>query len=112
VSLRLLPSRRSPLIYSNSVILSCLTTLLITLLLSTYTEIFGHSGIRADWSLPITGPILSLIGCELIIEDHDLHHRFGRSGKNYGKQTRFWDVLYGTTGVRQEMSGLKGHRVE
>lgn len=27
---------------------------------------------RVVWELPITGPILKLIGCELIIEDHDL----------------------------------------
>jgi len=79
---------------------------------SAYVEIFGHSGIRADWSLPITGPVLNLIGCELLIEDHDLHHRLGKSGKNFGKQTRFWDVLFSTTGPRQEMRGLKGHRVE
>lgn len=27
---------------------------------------------RAQWHLPITGPILQFIGCELLIEDHDL----------------------------------------
>ncbi|KAM0746238.1 hypothetical protein T439DRAFT_319235 [Meredithblackwellia eburnea MCA 4105] len=75
-----------------------------------YVEIFGHTGIRAKWHLPITGPILSLVGCELIVEDHDLHHRYGKGGKNYGKQTRVWDVLFGTTAERIEMRGLEGLR--
>lgn len=75
-----------------------------------YVEIMGHAGIRADWNLPITGPILSLIGCELVVEDHDLHHRDGKSGRNYGKQSRFWDVVFGTTTDRQEMKGMLGHR--
>ncbi|KAI5475785.1 Werner helicase interacting protein 1 [Pseudohyphozyma bogoriensis] len=75
-----------------------------------YVEIFGHSGIRADWDLPITGPILKLFGAELIVEDHDLHHRLGKSGKNYGKQSRLWDCLFGTTTPRREMANLAGHR--
>ncbi|KAL8276876.1 hypothetical protein RQP46_010704 [Phenoliferia psychrophenolica] len=73
-----------------------------------YVEMFGHTGMRADWALPITGPVLSLIGCELIIEDHDLHHRYGKSGRNYGKQSRFYDVLFGTTTLREEMANLPG----
>ena len=68
------------------------------------------TGMRADWSLPITGPILRPFGCDLMIEDHDLHHRYGKSGRNYGKQTRFWDVVFGTTTPREEMRGLPGHR--
>jgi sterol desaturase/sphingolipid hydroxylase (fatty acid hydroxylase superfamily) len=74
------------------------------------SEIFGHTGMRADWALPITGPILKHIGCELIIEDHDLHHRYGKSGRNYGKQSRVWDVIFGTTTDREEMKDMKGHR--
>lgn len=34
-------------------------------------------------------------GMELAVEDHDLHHRFGRSGTNFGKQTRVWDKIFG-----------------
>ncbi|KAL8276962.1 hypothetical protein RQP46_010597 [Phenoliferia psychrophenolica] len=71
-------------------------------------QILGHTGIRASWEWPITGPILRLIGCELIIEDHDLHHRYGKSGRNYGKQSRFYDVLFGTTTPREEMANFPG----
>lgn len=38
------------------------------------------------------------------------HHRYGKSGKNYGKQSRVWDVLFGTTGDREECANLPGHR--
>ncbi|KAK4052010.1 hypothetical protein OIO90_004540 [Microbotryomycetes sp. JL221] len=76
----------------------------------TYVEIFGHTGIRADWPLPIAGPVLAPFGLDLIIEDHDLHHRYGKSGRNYGKQTRVWDVIFGTTCPREEMANMPGHR--
>lgn len=75
-----------------------------------YVEVIGHSGIRNAFQLPIAGPILRPIGCELLIEDHDHHHRFGKSGRNYGKQTRFWDVLFGTTTDRNELANLPGFR--
>lgn len=39
---------------------------------TSYVEIFGHTGIRADWKLPITGFILQPFGLELMGEDHDL----------------------------------------
>ncbi|KAE8211723.1 hypothetical protein CF319_g4979 [Tilletia indica] len=67
-----------------------------------YVEALGHSGIRAVWQHPLLGPILKPFGMELAVEDHDLHHRFGRSGKNYGKQTRVWDRIFGTIGERIE----------
>ncbi|CAD6892066.1 unnamed protein product [Tilletia controversa] len=67
-----------------------------------YVEALGHSGIRAVWQHPILGPVLQPFGMELAVEDHDLHHRFGRSGKNYGKQTRVWDRVFGTVGERIE----------
>ncbi|KAL8276963.1 hypothetical protein RQP46_010598 [Phenoliferia psychrophenolica] len=73
-----------------------------------YVEILGHTGMRASWDFPITGPILKVIGCELQVEDHDLHHRYGKSGRNYGKQSRFWDVLFGTTTPREEMANRPG----
>lgn len=28
--------------------------------------------------------------------------RYGRGGRNYGKQTRIWDVLFGTVAPREE----------
>lgn len=48
------------------------------------------------------GPKLEPFGMELVVEDHDLHHRYGRGGKNYGKQTRIWDVLFSTVAPREE----------
>jgi sterol desaturase/sphingolipid hydroxylase (fatty acid hydroxylase superfamily) len=39
---------------------------------------------------------------ELCVEDHDLHHRLGKSGMNYGKQTRIFDRIFGTTSERVE----------
>lgn len=91
-------------------------------LVSGYTldvEAMGHSGIRAYWPHPLLF-VLKPFGMELAIEDHDLHHRYvmvfslvstrptliilsyGRGGKNYGKQTRVWDVLFGTVAPREE----------
>ncbi|KZP27053.1 hypothetical protein FIBSPDRAFT_329004 [Athelia psychrophila] len=67
-----------------------------------YVEAFGHSGIRAYWAHPLLGKVLEPFGMELVVEDHDLHHRYGRGGKNYGKQTRIWDVLFGTAAPREE----------
>lgn len=65
-------------------------------------EILGHTGIRCDWALPITGPILRPLGLALEIEDHDLHHRYGRSGRNYSKGSLIWDRLFGTAAPRLE----------
>lgn len=48
------------------------------------------------------GYILRPFGMELAVEDHDLHHRYGKGGKNYGKQTRVWDKLFGTVALREE----------
>jgi sterol desaturase/sphingolipid hydroxylase (fatty acid hydroxylase superfamily) len=88
-----------------------------------YVEAAGHSGIRAYWPHPLLTPALKPFGMELAIEDHDIHHRYtstqacmkiglllmltstvryGRGGKNYGKQTRVWDVLFGTAARREE----------
>lgn len=48
-------------------------------------------------------PLLWATGCELIGEDHDLHHRFGyKTSGNYGKQTRLWDRIFGTCKDRVE----------
>lgn len=70
----------------------------------TFSEIWGHSGLRIHGTVP--SPIswlLSLAGAELAVEDHDLHHRKGwKKSFNYGKQTRVWDRLFGTTTGRIE----------
>ncbi|PWN39119.1 hypothetical protein IE81DRAFT_350463 [Ceraceosorus guamensis] len=61
-------------------------------------ELGGHSGVRIIGTPPAAAfGLLPFLGLELVIEDHDLHHRRGwkRSG-NYGKQTRVWDKLFGT----------------
>ncbi|GIZ44234.1 hypothetical protein CKM354_000743800 [Cercospora kikuchii] len=70
-----------------------------------FTELFGHSGLRVWTSPPSTnGWLLSYFGMELCTEDHDLHHRQGwKKSRNYGKQTRVWDVVFGTAGDRIEM---------
>lgn len=50
-----------------------------------------------------TSVLLRPFGCEIAIEDHDLHHRHGwQRSYNYGKQSRLWDSLFGTTGDRYE----------
>ncbi|KAL8277825.1 hypothetical protein RQP46_009808 [Phenoliferia psychrophenolica] len=79
--------------------------LYLTLCYTIYVEMLGHSGVRSNWSHPILW-ILKPLGAELAVEDHDLHHRMGKSGKNYGKQSRFWDVVFGTVGERIETKGM------
>ncbi|KAK2591968.1 hypothetical protein QQS21_010340 [Conoideocrella luteorostrata] len=70
----------------------------------TFTELAGHSGLRLHSYTPtILSPLLRWSRCELIIEDHDLHHRKGwKSSGNYGKQTRIWDRAFGTCKDRIE----------
>ncbi|PKI82930.1 hypothetical protein MVES1_003771 [Malassezia vespertilionis] len=66
-------------------------------------EIMGHAGIRAYMPAILTSPLLRPFGLELVLEDHDLHHRFGwRDSYNYGKQSMFWDNIFGTMGERVE----------
>jgi len=65
----------------------------------------GHSGVRAHWCHPVLWP-LEVFGMGLAVEDHDLHHRFGKSGKNYGKQSRVWDRVFGTCAERIETWGM------
>lgn len=76
--------------------------LYLTICYTLYVEALGHSGIRADWPHPILGMVLRPFGMELAVEDHDLHHRFGKSGKNYGKQTRIFDAIFNTKSIRLE----------
>ncbi|WPG98789.1 Hypothetical protein R9X50_00158500 [Acrodontium crateriforme] len=63
-----------------------------------YTEIGGHSGLRIALTPPNPlDPVLKMLRMELVLEDHDLHHRKGwRKSHNYGKQTRVWDRIFGT----------------
>jgi sterol desaturase/sphingolipid hydroxylase (fatty acid hydroxylase superfamily) len=67
-----------------------------------YIEGMGHSGTRVYWTHPLLGEVLRPFGMELTIEDHDLHHRYGKSGKNYGKQTRIFDRIFNTISERVE----------
>ncbi|KID91319.1 fatty acid hydroxylase superfamily protein, partial [Metarhizium majus ARSEF 297] len=69
-----------------------------------FTEIFGHSGLRLHMSPPSTIIwLLNILNAELIVEDHDLHHRSGwKKSYNYGKQTRVWDRVFGTCAPRIE----------
>lgn len=47
----------------------------ITSLLTLHTEAAGHSGIRAELSHQLLTPLLKPLGMELLVEDHDIHHR-------------------------------------
>jgi sterol desaturase/sphingolipid hydroxylase (fatty acid hydroxylase superfamily) len=69
-----------------------------------FVEAFGHSGLRIHATPPITAAsLLRYFNLELVIEDHDLHHRTGwKKSHNYGKQTRFWDTIFGTKAERSE----------
>ncbi|KAF6802515.1 fatty acid hydroxylase superfamily protein [Colletotrichum musicola] len=63
-----------------------------------FTELSGHSGLRiyATTPTPFAYP-LRWFNCDLVLEDHDLHHRQGwKKSGNYGKHTRLWDRLFGT----------------
>ena len=69
-----------------------------------YTEAMGHSGVRVYWQTPTTGFFLRPFDADLCLEDHDIHHRHGwkHFGGNYGKQTRLWDRIFGTSKPRIE----------
>ncbi len=64
----------------------------------------GHSGLRAYSTSVMNGWLLRLFNLELSIEDHDLHHRVGwrHLGKNMGKQTKMFDIWFGTAKPRIE----------
>lgn len=72
----------------------------------TFAEVMGHSGLRLHLVPP--SPIswlLRILDMELVIEDHDLHHRRGwKKSYNYGKQTRVFDRLFGSGAAREEMA--------
>ncbi|KKK11873.1 hypothetical protein P175DRAFT_0435921 [Aspergillus ochraceoroseus IBT 24754] len=69
-----------------------------------FAELAGHSGLRLHASPP--NPLtwlMRIFDAEMVIEDHDLHHRIGwRNSHNYGKQTRIWDRVFGTCSERIE----------
>lgn len=70
-----------------------------------FTEAGGHSGLRLyiEAASPFA-PILKYFNLELVIEDHDLHHRKGwKKSHNYGKQSRVWDTIFGTCHERIEL---------
>ena len=72
----------------------------------TFSELTGHSGLRVHAVTPAPPPFNLLLRCadaELVIEDHDLHHRSGwKESHAYGKQTRLWDRVFGTCVERIE----------
>lgn len=69
-----------------------------------FSELAGHSGLRLHATPASTlSWLLRMFNAELVIEDHDLHHRKGwKSSHNYGKQTRLWDRIFGTCHDRIE----------
>ena len=69
-----------------------------------FTELAGHSGLRILASPPSTlSWLLTMFDCNLVVEDHDLHHRYGwKQSSNYGKQTCLWDKVFGTCRERVE----------
>lgn len=69
-----------------------------------FSEIAGHSGIRLHAATPnLTTWLMRMFNAELVIEDHDMHHRRGwKNSFNYGKQTRIWDRVFGTCAPRIE----------
>lgn len=69
-----------------------------------FAELAGHSGLRLHATPPNTlSWLLRMFDAELVIEDHDVHHRKGwRKSHNYGKQTRLWDRVFGTCHDRIE----------
>ncbi|KAJ9477339.1 Sterol desaturase [Pseudozyma hubeiensis] len=70
-----------------------------------FIEASGHSGLRGYFQNPTTW-YLRWIGAELCLEDHDLHHRRGwKKSGNYGKQTRLWDMIFGT--MKERVEGTK-----
>ncbi|SGY43712.1 BQ5605_C001g00049 [Microbotryum silenes-dioicae] len=80
--------------------------LYVALAATMWVEMQGHCGVRAHWRQPIASFILKYFDMDLAVEDHDMHHRGGKSGRNYGKQTRVWDKLYGTSAERIETYGM------
>ncbi|KJK74604.1 hypothetical protein H634G_10133 [Metarhizium anisopliae BRIP 53293] len=69
-----------------------------------FIEVAGHSGLRLHAAgLSTFHPILQYFNAEIVVEDHDMHHRKGwRKSHNYGKQTRLWDRVFGTCLERVE----------
>jgi len=74
-----------------------------------FTEVLGHSGLRIHATPPSTMSwLLQMVDAEIVIEDHDLHYRKRwRKSRNYGKQTRLWDRIFGTCHDRIE--SVKGN---
>ncbi|CAI7645997.1 unnamed protein product [Penicillium glandicola] len=63
-----------------------------------FGEVMAHCGLRMYLAIPSTFSWgLQIVGSDLVVEDHDLHHRMGwRKSFNYGKQSRLWDRVFGT----------------
>lgn len=74
-----------------------------------FAELAGHSGLRLHSTPPnLFTWLLRMFDSELVIEDHDMHHRKGwKASGNYGKQTRLWDRIFGT--VRERVESVEGN---
>ncbi|GAA5991232.1 hypothetical protein JCM5350_005948 [Sporobolomyces pararoseus] len=100
-----------PLVTSMLIPMS-FSELYLTMCYTIYVEMMGHSGVRAFWPHPVLAPILTPLKMDLIVEDHDLHHRFGKGSRNngkygnFGKQTRIYDRIFGTASERIECYGM------
>jgi sterol desaturase/sphingolipid hydroxylase (fatty acid hydroxylase superfamily) len=92
-------------LFATALIPMSFSEMWVTLIYTLYIEILGHSGVRSHWRHTSLF-WLDWFGAGLAVEDHDLHHRFGKSGKNYGKQSRLWDAIFGTKGERIETWGM------
>lgn len=78
-------------------------TFVVWILIHLAIQIQGHCGVRLHFGTLLTGPYLNPLGLELVVEDHDLHHRYGwRESYNYCKQSGIWDNLFGTKSERIE----------
>lgn len=78
-------------------------TMTVWIIIHISIQLHGHSGIRLHYGTVLTGPFLYPLGLDLVLEDHDLHHRHGwKESYNYCKQSAVWDTLFGTLGERVE----------
>ena len=79
-----------------------------------FAETIWQSELRVYAVTPgLVSFVLGFVGCDLVVEDHDLHHRKGyRKSGNDGKQTELWDRLFDTLMPRIESENVDfDHRV-
>lgn len=69
-------------------------------------EAGGHAGLRQYSKHPLLHPFLAPLGYATSGERHDLHHRYGKSGVDFGKGTAVCDTIFGTKGQLLETYGM------